>query len=719
MYQVNTASMIPITLKWGKKTFIGKIAIKPPLPANTSSSSSTSKIPSPAKDLMHQVQTLTNVPIERQKLLCPKCWKGILKIPNDDAGDNPNSSAEKQQQNLRLVIPKGKDSILVTLIGSADVLIEKSNEDTNMKNLENMSCNEEFGIETKAIEKQDSISTAPATVGDIVALQRLPGEDRNDGNKMGMYQYNRLVTGLPQQQIENKLKLRRQLSQSKNGSNDDETKGSKGVEVSECNNDNDPNTSLLLDEVVMTMGLELRRAYVNSIAVLDNDGTIVSALDDGHVQMWRRGELWNDIIHQGYGRGGVDKVVAFQSRITSSVGGHDEFDEKFDGPAFATGGRGSIRVWSKDGNCIMGIQTPPGTSPTSLATGSISTNNSNNIPSTLTSDQNDHNLNPNYQGTMYLLASCLKKTRQSDPNQFRLVPLDEEGRQRREVAQEQERMIQQELHLQSKRVYVYVYVGSRTNSRSSSASSLGSGLGFRNFILEPRNGRDASVTSVTIIGEKIVCADEWGGLRIFKSSCSSGTGDLNTVSFEDASLIQLQCERSSNCKIACLEPIQDDILAVSTDINQRFVNSNVEGEEEVGSRFDSSVSSSPMIMLQVPNPQAVYLVDLEKALIKVVLNAHSDVVQCICPLPNGGLLSGGGKMDATIRVWEGSVISTALNGKADTEAKGESEVAVLTEANKLKELGYVFDLKVLPDSEAGSNLYAIAGARYNVIKILI
>ena len=58
----------------------------------------------------------------------------------------------------------------------------------------------------------------------------------------------------------------------------------------------------------MTMGAELYRAYVNSIDVL-RDGTIVSGLDDGHVQLWRWGSLIRDTRHEGFG--GVDHVRAF------------------------------------------------------------------------------------------------------------------------------------------------------------------------------------------------------------------------------------------------------------------------------------------------------------------------------------------------------------------------------------------------------------------------
>ena len=67
-------------------------------------------------------------------------------------------------------------------------------------------------------------------------------------------------------------------------------------------------------------------------------------------------------------------------------------------------------------------------------------------------------------------------------------------------------------------------------------------------------------------------------------------------------------------------------------------------------------------------------------------------------------------MDATVKVWDGLSL---LN-----ESDNDGETLVLTEAKTLKEPGYVFDLKILPDSK-GSGVYAIAAARYNVIKIVI
>ena len=68
-------------------------------------------------------------------------------------------------------------------------------------------------------------------------------------------------------------------------------------------------------------------------------------------------------------------------------------------------------------------------------------------------------------------------------------------------------------------------------------------------------------------------------------------------------------------------------------------------------------------------------------------------------------------MDATVRVWDS--VAATIN---DTDAG--DEIKVFKDAKILKQPGYVFDLKVLPDSN-GSGIFAIAAARYNVIKIVI
>eukprot|EP00979_Chaetoceros_neogracilis_P000485 scaffold109_cov294-Chaetoceros_neogracile.AAC.8 len=146
----------------------------------------------------------------------------------------------------------------------------------------------------------------------------------------------------------------------------------------------------------------------------------------------------------------------------------------------------------------------------------------------------------------------------------------------------------------------------------------------------------------------------------------------------------------------------DNLMVISIDAQRNST--------QAGTRVISSATP-----LHVTHPSAVYIVDLDRGSVRVVLNAHSDAVQCICPLPNGGILTGGGKMDATVRMWDSMAISTALQGNHENS----EDVPVLMEADTLTELGYVFDLKVLPDAEPSSCLFAVAGARYNVVKIVI
>lgn len=120
------------------------------------------------------------------------------------------------------------------------------------------------------------------------------------------------------------------------------------------------------------MGMELRRAYVNDLAVLE-DGTLVSALDDGHVQLWKHCRRVRDIVHNKPGGAvgflfgaeafsGVDSVLALDDG-----NGNDNCNDS--SPfAFCTAGRGCLRVWDSEGEPLLGpILSPfPLASPTGL-----------------------------------------------------------------------------------------------------------------------------------------------------------------------------------------------------------------------------------------------------------------------------------------------------------------------------------------------------------------
>jgi len=583
----------PIILKWGKQSL-----------------SLTIHRGMPGSDLKHQIYALTNVPPTRQKILCPKLWKGALKdtdVIATDVDSIPNNTK-------------------ITLIGTADTLVEKSMEE-RPRFVEDMTDEEIWKLKQNSRGVNDDDTDGP--IIDIIALQKEHGMDRGDG-KMEMYEYNRLVTGLPQHQIEDMLLQRMQKE---------------GGEKDPTNSVRDTNTTELKGEIAMTMGLQLRRAYVNSIGVLDT-GTLISGLDDGHVQFWRRGEMVKDARHTG---GCVDEVVIFPSSGGSAGSGGR--------PAFATAGDGSICLWTQDGNHIASLSCFPGTTVASMTVGSI------------TSDEEEDRV---------YLAACFRITRQTDPNQFRLPPQNESERRRREAAEMQEQMIQNQLLDVTRQVKVWMYDASENNNGR---------VAFREELVVPNATnameRTTSTTKLADLAGNLVCGDE-AGLQIFDA-----TRDRR---FQRKMALQFQYL----CDIDCMEPLHGDYLAVSV---------SRKSTEEI------SVPSSA-VRLQMPTSRGIYIVDTSGAIVRAVLDGHRDRVTCIRPLPDGRLLTAGGKFDATVQLWNSETLTKV------TKRDEDDEIKILTEPKQMKKPGYVFDLKVLPDNN-GSAVFAIAAARYNTINILI
>lgn len=546
-------------------------------------------------DYKSQVQTLTGLPPTRQKLLCPKIWKGALK----DA-DKISDLILKQRG-----IPQ---TAVITLIGSAETLEEKS-PSGRVRFLEDMTPDEFSRLEMSQYQDVDG---DVLDIVDIAALQKEPGVERRDG-KIGMYQYNRFVTGLPQHEISDLLRERKLSSLSR--------------EENQLN-----------DILAMTLGMELRRAYINSLAVLAN-GTIVSGLSDGHVQLWHRCRMVKDVKHA---TGCVDHVLNFPS-------------SNQDDPGFITAGGGAICIWSEDGRKMLDMHSFQGTTPGSVVTGFIQ----------------------GHENTKYL-ASSFRITREVNPNQFRLVPQNDLERRRRAEAELIESAIQNELSRASKSVKVWLY-----------GSGQGSNLQLQEQVIES----DSTVTQLEDMNGNLIYGDEKGCITALMWRFN----EPNQSTFSAHKALRLQL-LGCRCSIASLKSVRDNILAVSIGSLQN----------EQLQDMQALPTSTP---LYISIARGVLLVDLATKTVKAVLNAHDDVVKCICPLPNGSILTAGGKMDAKVCLWESNVIADAIQDGDETKT--------LKEAKKMKEPGYVFDLKVLPDSDPTSKVFAIAGARYNVIKIVI
>lgn len=554
--------------------------------------------------MKEQVQELTHVPIERQKLLCSKKkgsihWKGSL---SNDFIFTVADDAKPISHPL-----------VVTLIGSAEAIQAPPKVRTQF--VEDMTDEER-----RAVDEATEQVAAEHAIGMIPALQ-LPPHLRDD-RKQETYQYNRLVSGLPQRQIED---LVRQEN--------------------------------LVGEVAMTMGSELRRAYVNDLAVIQRDGTLISALDDGHVQLWRHGEIQHDVIHYG-GDGGVDCVVSI-----------DSSSNKID---FCTSGRGSIKLWSNDAKDVVTIPTPvPGTSPVSLVQVPILQNNSNLI----------------------CLAARFQITQHSHLNQFHLVPQDAEGRRRRAMAEAQEAARREVMNKMSRSIQVMYGSADGTSQ-------------LQSHLLTVEDENAAPITCLTAFATQdnssafLVSGDAIGGIGFWKPQVVQENG-RDVVKCTQLSYTQLLPDNEGGSSIVCMEPIGDGRhLAVST-------------------RMTSGRTTTSAMRVSVPLSQAVYVLNVGSSdgnvHISRILTGHTkDAVHCMQALPNGDLLTGGGKLDATLQLWSSAQLSTNDGADERNEPLQSSQAS-----QQISSLGYVFAMATLPDQKKGSSRFAIAAARYNTVKIIL
>jgi WD40 repeat protein len=439
-----------------------------------------------------------------------------------------------------------------------------------------------------------------------------------------------LVSGLPQRQIEQELKFR-------------------------------PNNKLV-GTVAMTLGLELRRAYVNDLAVLQ-DGTCVSANDDGHVQLWKHAEQQYDVIHRGVvDEGGVDCVVALDQQNNSPSLG------------FATSGRGAVNLWTPEADLVMSLPTGiPGTTPDSLISLPVGDG-------------------------VTCLAARFRITRQTNTSQFRLPPQNDAERRRRAAAEAEEYAIQQNLAIASRSVQLWY---------SDEGGNNASRVTLKSQILHPPTGGiegSAPITCMTTINPiqtndnaVFVTGDALGGVRVW--GIQQGRGANNGIQFQQLHFYQLrvQGDIARGCSIVCMETLRNGNILVSTENLSRANDRVLDGATPIS----------------IPVGRGVHVLDFfthprTTSRVNTTLTGHvNDAVICMCELPNGDLLTGGGKLDATLQLWNKVQIQKDDNSIQETSEKTYSEV------------GYVFCLQALPDSKVGSDYYAVAAARYNTIKLVI
>jgi len=210
---------------------------------------------------------------------------------------------------------------------------------------------------------------------------------------------------------------------------------------------------------------------------------------------------------------------------------------------------------------------------------------------------------------------------------------------------------------------------------------------------------------------EIVSADLGGGLVRWKCNIDSGS----LVPTERINLQPLSGEGNAEAMatvalvtgISCLQRLHRHVgvLAISTE-----------------AREGHALPPLPTgTALQVPAASALLMVDVCATAVLAVLSGHTDIVRCMAVTPDGGLLTGGGKHDAMVNMWDNAQVAAATEMPCDRVSSSVTHAPVLLEkpSLRLKELGYVFGLVVLHDTKPGSRLYAVAGAWYNRVKIVL
>jgi len=741
------STRVTVFLKWSRQVFQFDIDIPTP--------TDHVDIENPPEKYTGQtfkevVYSITQVPIERQKLLPAKpkpssrtikLWKGILK--DDFDFSKALEDAPDGDQSFELG---------VTLMGTAEVLAPLT--DTNRTRfIEDMTP-----AEKRAEERRELADSMANVVAMIPALQ-FPPRDRQPLKKGNVSPdrtldivsdfeetrvYNRLVHGYSQLRIDallrNQNPERRYLQEEQMapGKVKDNIGDVVGISIPAV-------PPQLLGRPVMTLGLEVQRAYVNDLAVLSEDGTLVSGLDDGHVQMWKHCHKMQDIVHQSAGGigvfdafPGVDSVLALDNDRGSSKA------------AFATAGRGCIRVWNRDGEPLLGRSSPlPYASPTGLV----------RVPFGV------DGTNPDEENFLCLAARF--RTAPPPSRRPRLVPQDEAGRRRIEEIDHTESLVNADLHKLSKSVQILFVdtskrtpptgTGNETIGTNSSASAIPT---LRSLFLKMPHPVTSMESWKDYNSHMLVVGDNLGGITFVKLAMAA-PGESMSRSDHASEIPRLLWSKLRYLKIASLQdPTESESAIVCmkyvSETRQLFVSTRQIDPTPLSiDTLDDSATSEDVesTIFPLKPAQGVHCISVDAVLnnfnndpLDFTLDGHRDVVHSILPLPNGDLVTAGGKHDATTKVWSreqlrGAAPRTRVNervrgydGQADAMAVLESSPPpVLTEAataNLCKDAGYVFATELLEDFKSkgnrsdpsqphGGNPFALAVARYNVVKIVI
>ena len=292
----------------------------------------------------------------------------------------------------------------------------------------------------------------------------------------------------------------------------------------------------------------------------------------------------------------------------------------------------------------------------------------------------------------------------------------------------------------------------------------------------------------------LAVGDDQGGVALWKVSLlqntdthnrtSSSTSRLSLTKLKYIRIVPYDNPSISRSSIVQLRCTTKQLLISTKEIPPIPINTIIDSSvpssfvDDTSSSASSSSSSSSLWLVNVEtvpilvgSPQAVHCIDIATILkntssrsgeeanltmnnnnnnnnnnnpLVFTLDGHKDVVRCILPLPNGNIVTCGGKFDATTKVWSRLLLQEAT--VANNTQTGRPPTIVLTKAtipNLCKDAGYIFAAVVLEDfkpkvtnttddanernpNNNGNTItkkhpppFAIAVARYNVVKIVL
>jgi hypothetical protein len=348
-----------------------------------------------------------------------------------------------------------------------------------------------------------------------------------------------------------------------------------------------------------------------------------------------------------------------------------------------------------------------------------------------------------------------------------LVPQDEAGRRRVEEIDHTESLVNADLHKLSKSVQILFVdtskrklptgTGNESFGTNSSANAIPS---LRSLFLKMPHPVTSMESWKDYNSHMLVVGDNLGGITFVKLAMAA-PGESMSRSDHASEISRLLWSKLRYLKIASLQdPTESESAIVSmkyvSETRQLFVSTRKIDPTPLSiDTLDDSATSDDVesTIFPLKPAQGVHCISVDAILnnsnhdpLDFTLDGHKDVVHSILPLPNGDLVTAGGKHDATTKVWSREQLRGAAprtrdnepvrgyDGPADAMAVLESSPPpVLTEAataNLCKDAGYVFATELLEDFKSkgnrsdpsqphGGNPFALAVARYNVVKIVI